>query len=248
VLGRAATRTHKIHHNADLGEATTFPLIVYSTALHGGYIHMVIFPGTPKLESWNCPEIVPVRALGLWELITLDCGVWSRRGPHQSCSSPRELSNAVSHSRIRCRVPSPSFGHNLCFRCSNEQCEPILDIYVSRAFPWYKERNNPLRFDPSTRPLKFGSPPELPLLKWELPWECECSLLHTPLHFLKLPGVCDDSRASSWPAPFQCLLCLRSRASFLLACNLAMLLPWLLGFLPFGPQPCNPLPWLGAQS
>jgi hypothetical protein len=29
---------------------------------------------------------------------------------------------------------SPSFGHNLCFRCPNEQCEPILDIYVLRAF------------------------------------------------------------------------------------------------------------------
>ncbi len=28
----------------------------------------------------------------------------------------------------------PSFGHNLCFRCPNEQCEPTLDIYVLRAF------------------------------------------------------------------------------------------------------------------
>jgi hypothetical protein len=35
------------------------------------------------------------------------------------------------------------------------KCEPILDIYVSRAFQRYQERNNPLRFDPSTRTLKF---------------------------------------------------------------------------------------------
>ncbi len=31
-------------------------------------------------------------------------------------------------------TPDLSFGYNLCFRCPNEQCEPILDIYVPRAF------------------------------------------------------------------------------------------------------------------
>jgi len=36
-----------------LGEATTFPLIVYSAALHRGYIQMTIFPGTPEWESRN---------------------------------------------------------------------------------------------------------------------------------------------------------------------------------------------------
>ncbi len=36
----------------------------------------------------------------------------------------------------------------------------------------------------------FGSPPRLHLPKWE-PWECEGSFLHTPSHFLTLPGVCD---------------------------------------------------------
>ncbi len=35
-----ATRTHKTHHRPDLGEATTFPLIVYSAPLHGAYIQM----------------------------------------------------------------------------------------------------------------------------------------------------------------------------------------------------------------
>jgi len=48
-----------------------------------------------------------------------------------------------------------SFSHNLCFRCPNEQCKPILDIYVPRAIQWYKERHNPLSFDPYNRSLKF---------------------------------------------------------------------------------------------
>jgi hypothetical protein len=29
------TRTHKTHHGSDLGEATTFPFIVYSILGHG---------------------------------------------------------------------------------------------------------------------------------------------------------------------------------------------------------------------
>ncbi len=58
-------------------------------------------------------------------------------------------------SQIGNLTPGPSFGHNLCFRCPNEQCEPILDIYVSRAFQWYKERHKWLRFDASNWSLKF---------------------------------------------------------------------------------------------
>ncbi len=76
VLGQATgTWTHKIHHGLDSGEATTFPYIVYFVALHGGYIQMALFPGTPKLESRNWPKIVPVGVPGLWELITLECRV-----------------------------------------------------------------------------------------------------------------------------------------------------------------------------
>jgi len=73
VLGQATgTLTHKTHHGPDSGEVTTFPHIVFSAMLHGGYIQMALFPGTPKLESRNCPEIVPVRVPGLWALITPD--------------------------------------------------------------------------------------------------------------------------------------------------------------------------------
>jgi hypothetical protein len=152
VLGQATgTWTHKTHHGPDSGEATTFPHIVYFAALRRGYIQMALFPGTPKLESRNCPEIVPVGVPGLWELITPDCRVRSQQGLNQNCSSPPKLSNAVSHSKIghRKEVNSrllvvgsqiasltlgPCFAHNLGCRCANDQCEAILDIYASIPF------------------------------------------------------------------------------------------------------------------
>ncbi len=60
VLGQATgTLDHKTHHGLDSGEATTFPHIVFSATLRGNYIQMAIFPGTFKLESRNCPEIIP---------------------------------------------------------------------------------------------------------------------------------------------------------------------------------------------
>jgi hypothetical protein len=89
--------------------------------------------------------------LDLWTPISLDCRVRSQRGLKKIYSSYQELSNAVLHSQIRHReevdsqllmvgsgtvslTPDLSFGHNLCFRCPNKQCEPILDIHVPRAF------------------------------------------------------------------------------------------------------------------
>jgi hypothetical protein len=47
----------------------------------------------------------------------------------------------------------PFFGHNLCFKCSNGWCEPILDIYVSIAFQWYEELFDSLGFDPYNHSL-----------------------------------------------------------------------------------------------
>jgi hypothetical protein len=44
-------RIHKTHHGSDLGEATTFPLIVYFAPLHRGHIQMVFCPKIPKWES-----------------------------------------------------------------------------------------------------------------------------------------------------------------------------------------------------
>jgi hypothetical protein len=45
--------THKTHHDLDLGEATTFPLIVYSMPNHRTSTQMSFYPETPKWESRN---------------------------------------------------------------------------------------------------------------------------------------------------------------------------------------------------
>jgi hypothetical protein len=46
-------QTHKTHHGPDLGEATTFPPIVFFASLHGDHIQMAFCFGTPKWESQN---------------------------------------------------------------------------------------------------------------------------------------------------------------------------------------------------
>jgi hypothetical protein len=43
------TWIHKTHRGLDLGEATTFPLIVFFMPGHGGCTQMSFCPGTPKL-------------------------------------------------------------------------------------------------------------------------------------------------------------------------------------------------------
>jgi hypothetical protein len=134
------------------------------------------FPGLPK---WS-PEIVPAGLPELWTAITPDCWVGSQRGLNQSCSPRRDLSNAMSHSRIghpeevdsrllvvgsqtTSLTPGPSFAHNLGCRCPNPQCEAIFDIYVSR--PFQHTKNTPMR---GVLPLAvelwtFGSPGRLQL-------------------------------------------------------------------------------------
>jgi hypothetical protein len=136
---------------------------------------MSLFPGTPEtpgLESRNCPEIVSGGVPGLWELITPDCKVWSRRGLNQTCSSRRDLSNDVSHSQFEGRekvdsrllvvgsqtgslTPGHSFAHNLGCRCSNDQCEAIFYIYASRPFQWHQEHLNARCFGPCCRTLNI---------------------------------------------------------------------------------------------
>jgi hypothetical protein len=45
------TQTYKIHHGPDLGEATTFPLIVFFVPGHRASTQMSFCPRTPKWES-----------------------------------------------------------------------------------------------------------------------------------------------------------------------------------------------------
>ncbi len=89
--------------------------------------------------------------LRLWAIITPRPDLRSGRGLNQSCRFPRELSNALSHSLIARQdrgdsrllvvgsqtaslTLGPSFAHNLGYRCRNDSCEVILDIYTSRPF------------------------------------------------------------------------------------------------------------------
>ncbi len=90
----------------------------------------------------------------------------------QSCSPRRDLSNGmlynactprnqvdsrllVVESQIANLILDLSFDHNLCFRCPNGLCEPILNIYVSITFQCYKELFKPMGFDPCNRALKI---------------------------------------------------------------------------------------------
>ncbi len=59
----------------------------------------------------------------------------------------------------------PSFRRNLCFKYSNGSCKPILNIYVSSAFQWYKEFFNPMCFDPYNHLLKIWESIETPIPK-----------------------------------------------------------------------------------
>jgi hypothetical protein len=100
------------------------------------------------------------------------------------------------------------------FRCLNEQCKPILDIYVLRIFQWYKEHHKPLNFDPWNRSLKFqesiGSPSPkvgVALGVWMFTLSHSLTLSYIP------ESMWCDSRASFWPAPLR-PICLNSRASF----------------------------------
>ncbi len=58
-------------------------------------------------------------------------------------------------SQITNLTPSPSFGHNVFYRCPNGSCEPISEIYIPRSLQWYKECLNPMSFDPWNCPLKI---------------------------------------------------------------------------------------------
>jgi hypothetical protein len=175
-----------------LGGSHHLPHIVFSAPHFGDYIQMALFPGTPKLESRNCPETISVGVPGLWELITLDCEVWSQRGLNQTCSSRRDLSNDVSHSQFggREEVDSwlfvvgsqtanltlgPSFAHNLGYGCPNGQGKAIFVIYASRPFQWHQEHLNSRCFGPCCRALNIRESRRTPNPQL---WECWASPSH----------------------------------------------------------------------
>ncbi len=163
--------------------------------------------GVSKLPKLGLPR--------LWGPIILHADLRLRWGLKQSCSPCREISNDMSQATCMQRnqvnsrllmvgsqtanlTPDLSFGHNLCFRCPNWWCKPVLDICVLRAFPWYKELFEPLNFDPCNFLLKI----RLHLPKWELPG----SLRVHSLTLFTLPRTCDVTFGlPSWPATLQAL-------------------------------------------
>jgi hypothetical protein len=52
-------------------------------------------------------------------------------------------------------TPDLSFDQDLCFKCPNGRCEPILDIYVLIPFQWYKKLFKPICFSPYNRAMKI---------------------------------------------------------------------------------------------
>jgi hypothetical protein len=115
-------------------------------------------------------------------------------------------------------TPDLSFDNDLCFRCPNGQCEPILHICVSITFQWYNELFKPMGFNPCNRALKI----------WESIRNSNSyngsSLRNVRVHSLTLfalPKACDVTLESFfW----------HSQEHVMWFPNLFL-----------GPQPCNPL-------
>ncbi len=147
--------------------------------------------GVPKFPNLGLPQF--------WGPIIFSSNLWLIWGLKQNYVPCQELSNDIWHatcmqgnrgdsrllmvkSQTANLTPGPSFDYNLCFKCPNGSCEPISVIYIPRAVQWYKERLNPMRFDPCNHSLKIQESTETPTPKVRVPWECEGSFPHTLLH------------------------------------------------------------------
>jgi hypothetical protein len=151
--------------------------------------------GVSKFSKLGLPQ--------LWGPITLFVNLRLRWGLKQICNPCRELFNGMWHvtctkgnwvnswllvvgSQTANLTLSFSFGHNLCFKCSNESFELILDIFVSIVFRWYKELFNPMGFDFCNRYLKIRESIGTPTSKVRIHLGVWGFILsHSPTH----PGV-----------------------------------------------------------
>jgi hypothetical protein len=172
------------HHGPDSRGVTTILPIVFSALLRRAHTQVVVCPGTPKVESQNCPSFgLP----GLWDIIASRPNLWLGRGLNQTCSPLQDLSNARSHSpsarwewvdsrllvvesQTANLTPDPSFARNLGCRCPNDQCEAITNIYTSRPFQWHQEHLKARCFAPCCRALNIRESRRT--LSPQL-WECE---------------------------------------------------------------------------
>jgi hypothetical protein len=152
-------------------------------------------------SQMGVPKSLRPRVPQLCGAITSCADLRSGWGLNRSCSPRRELSNGILHatctqgnrvdswlsvveSQTANLTPGLCFGHNLCYRCPNGSCKPILDIYASISFQWYKKLFNMKGFPFVIALWSFGSPPWLQLPTWEFTWECVSSFSRSPT----LPG------------------------------------------------------------
>jgi hypothetical protein len=108
---------------------------------------------------------------GFCKVITFCSDLRLGWGLKQTCRSPSELSNIVSHytcthqgwvdsqllvveSQIASLTPGLSFAHNLCCKCPNGSCEAIFDIYTLIYFQWCEKHLKARCFDPCNWALK----------------------------------------------------------------------------------------------
>jgi hypothetical protein len=158
-----------------------------------------------------------VRRFPSWGPLTLCADLRLRWGLKQSCSPRWELFKGMFHvtcmqrnqvdswllmvrSQIANLTCSPSFGHNLCFKCPNGSCELILDIYVPKPFQWYKELFSPLNFNLCNYLLKIWKSTKTPSPKVGV------ALGVWGFIFIHSGSIRCDSQASSWSTTLQALL------------------------------------------
>ncbi len=114
----------------------------------------------------------------------------------------------VVKNQIVSLTPDLSFGHNLCFRCPNGRHGPILDIYASIAFQWYKELFEAMSFDPCNYALKIQES------IWDSNSQHGSSFGSVRVHSLTLfalPRACEVApRSPSWLATLQPLVLVTS--------------------------------------
>jgi hypothetical protein len=102
----------------------------------------------------------------------------------------------------------PSFGHNLCFKYPNGTYEPILNIYIRKAFQLYKEIFNPMSFDPYNCPLRIQESIKTPTFKMGAYLGVRGFI---PSHSPTLPGAWNVTpELHFWLAPLQALTLIMS--------------------------------------
>jgi len=159
--------------------------------------------GVPKFPQLGLPRF--------WGPINLCANLELRWGMKQNCSLHRKLFNNMLHatytqrklgwflhlaigSQIANLTSIPSNAYNLCVKCPNRSCEPILDIYVPRYFQWYKEPLNLMGFDLYNRSLKIWESIEIPTPKVGVHLGVYLGVrVHSPT-LSCIPGL------TSWPA------------------------------------------------